>query len=105
MYNIKDIRRHMGFTQQQMSEAMMVSKQTIHNWESGKHTSKDLDEKLKKFINENKLGNIFTCSKIDKEYLEDKVIIGKNDILKIMIEAEIALISISKVIDRFKEYI
>ena len=33
---LKDIREKAGLTQEQLAEAIMVSRQTISNWENGK---------------------------------------------------------------------
>ena len=102
MYRMRDIRKHQGMTQEEFGVALGVTKQTIYKWENGKGVPIDLDEKLEKFIRDRDISHIFPP---DRKATKLEIILSKQEIMKLMLEAEMTALTARNIIDKLSKYL
>ena len=109
MHSIREVRKAKGLDQLEFSKCMGVSRQTISNWECGRNTSKDIEEKLKDFIRSNNMEAEFPLDGVKNN---ENAMLSKKYIGEILIKAELILaraeadrLTAESIVDSLKNYL
>lgn len=109
MHSIREVRKAKGLDQLEFSKCMGVSRQTISNWECGRNTSRDMEDRLKDFIRSNNMEAEFPLDGVKKN---ENAMLPKRFIGEILIKAELILaraeadrLTAESIVDSVKKYL
>jgi transcriptional regulator with XRE-family HTH domain len=94
---VRAARKSLGLDQSDLAVMLGVSTQTVSNWERGQRPSPKSGEKLKRFLEMNRIENEFS----DK----NRLLAIKKEMAEIMIKAEMTVLTMNGIIDNLKKYL
>jgi transcriptional regulator with XRE-family HTH domain len=94
---VRAARKSLGLDQCELANMLGVSTQTVSNWERGQRPSPKSGEKLKRFLETNRMEDGFSDA--------NRLAAIKKELSEIMIKAEMTVLTMNGIIANLKKYL